>query len=109
MAGSGPASPPASGASGFYSSAQSFFWVDEDREGDRGSSGVDLVAVHVRQSEVQRSQGDRAPQLHQVPIVRLVLHDVAHALVDDHLADYVVAPRMWAALPSSLDRRYTSL
>ena len=28
-----------------------------------------------------------------MPVVRLVLHDVAHALVDDHLADYVGAQR----------------
>ena len=29
----------------------------------------------------------------QVPVVRLVLHDVAHALVDDHLADNAGAQR----------------
>ena len=82
-------------------------WVEEEGEGDARSSGVHLVAVHVDEAEIQRAEGDRATQLHQVLVVRLVLHDVAHALVDDHLADNVGArrPRMWAALPSSLDRR----
>ena len=77
----------------FSSSGPSFVWVEEEGEGDAGFSGVHLVAIYVGQFEIQRSEGDRAAQLHQVPVVRLVLHDVAHALVDDHLADYVGAQR----------------
>ena len=40
---------------------------------------------------MERPQRDGPAQLHQVPFVRLILHDVAHALVDDHLADDVRA------------------
>ena len=66
----------------FSSSSPSFVWVEEEGEGDAGS----LV-------------GDRAAQLHQMPVVRLVLHDVAHALVDDHLADYVGAQQPQKFVP----------
>ena len=72
---------------------ESFIWVEEKGEGDARSSGVHLVPVDVGEAEVQRAEGDGPPQLHQVPVVRLVLHDVAHALVDDHLADDVGAQR----------------
>ena len=91
----------------FSSSGPSFVWVAEEGEGDAGSSAVHLVAIYVGQFEIQRSEGDRAAQLHQVPVVRLVLHDVAHALVDDHLADYVGAqrPQDVRRVAQLLDRR----
>ena len=62
-------------------------------KGRRRRSGVHLVPVDVGEAEVQSAEGDGPPQLHQVPVVRLVLHDVAHALVDDHLADDIGAQR----------------
>ena len=96
---SGPAAaPPASSASDllvirhfrFSSSSPSSVWVEEEGEGDTGSSDIHLVPIYVGQFAIQRSERDRAAQLHQMPVVRQVLHDVA---------------RMCAALPSSLDRR----
>ena len=49
------------------------------------------IAVDVGEAEVRVRRGWAL----QVPVVRLVLHNMAHALVDDHLADYVGArPRM---------------
>ena len=82
-----------SSISAFSLGGASFIWVEEKGERNARSSGVHLVPVDVGEAEVQRAEGDGPPQLHKVPVVRLVLHDVAHAFVDDHLADYVGAQR----------------
>ena len=53
---------------------------------------------------------DRAPQLHQVAVVGLVLHDVANLFIDDHLADDVCAQRAQDACGVATPHlRYTSL
>ena len=51
----------------------------------RAASAKETLVPRVFTSLPSTAEGDRAPQLHQVPLVRLVLHDVAvaHALVDD--------------------------
>ena len=88
----------------FSSRDPSFVWIEEEGEGDAGSSDVHLV--HLKFS-VLRVIGPRS--FYQVPVVRFVLHDVAHALVDDHLADYVGAQRPRMRRVAQLSRSEVNL
>ena len=50
----------------FFKFGPSLIWVEENREGHRRAARVDLVG----QPKIAGLQGDGAPQLHQVPVVK---------------------------------------
>ena len=67
--------------------------VQVDAEAQAGAAQVDHVALVVGELEAQVPQRDRAPDVDHVVLVRVRLHDVAHALLADDLGDDVVAQR----------------
>ena len=67
--------------------------VQVDAEAQAGAPKVDHVAVEVGELKAQVPQRDRAPDVDHVVLMRVRLHDVAHALLADDLGDDVVAQR----------------
>ena len=67
--------------------------VQVDAEAQAGAAQVDHVALVVGELEAEVPERDRAPDVDHVVLVGVRLHDVAHALLADHLGDHVVAQR----------------
>ena len=67
--------------------------VQVDAEAQAGAAQVDDVALEVGELEAEVAQRDRTPDVDHVVLMRVRLHDVAHALLADDLGDDVVAQR----------------
>ena len=67
--------------------------VQVDAEAQAGAAQVDHVALEVGELEAEVAQRDRTPDVDHVVLMRVRLHDVAHALLADDLGDDVVAQR----------------
>ena len=65
--------------------------VKIQHEGQRRPAKPDDVAVQVGQAEAHVPQGNRAPEGHEVPVIRARLHNGTHAALQRDLGEDVVA------------------
>ena len=79
--------------------------IQKQHEGQRRAPQSDDLAFEVCQPEAQVSQGDGAPNGHEVPVIGAGLHDGAHAALQRYLGQDVV-PQI-AVLPDLLGPRKT--
>ena len=64
--------------------------IQKQHEGQRRAPQSDDLAFEVCQPEAQVSQGDGAPNGHEVPVIGAGLHDGAHAALQRYLGQDVV-------------------
>ena len=67
--------------------------IQENRKRNTGPTGVNRVAVDIRQLKAQGAQGNGAVEFHEMPFVCAGLHDKAKPRIDDALANDIVAQR----------------
>ena len=65
--------------------------VKIQHEGQRRPAKPDNVAVQVGQAEAHVPQGNRAPEGHEVPVVRARLHNGTHSALQRYLGEDVVS------------------
>ena len=71
--------------------------VKIQHEGQRRPAKPDDVAVQVGQAEAHVPQGNRAPEGHEVPVVRARLHNGTHAALQRRLQNLLPAgDEAWA-------------
>ena len=67
--------------------------IHQQHEGQRRAPQSDDLAFEVCQPEAQVSQGDGAPNGHEVPVIGAGLHD-GHAALQRYLGQDVASPRL---------------